>query len=237
LTFNSGDNVGATWTPDGKAVTFVSDVNKGNFITKRVDGGAEEVLHLSEKPDLFNGRWSPDGKWLTYQNDVTSPGRGDIFGIRPGIDSVPVKLVASQFSEWAPIVSPNGRFLAYASDETGQFEIYVVPFPNTRAAKWAVSTHGGTEPQWSHRGNELFYRDGAGYMVAAEVTTAPAFSIGRSTPLFGASEYTSANLTCEYAVAADDKRFLMIRPLSSRTPDKLMVVENWGERLAAKSRR
>ena len=85
----------------------------------------------------------------------------DIMGIRPGTDTVPVALVSTKFDEGAPVISPDGRWLAYTSNESGQYEVFVVPFPNTGATKWAVSSHGGTEARWSHSGRELFYRDGA----------------------------------------------------------------------------
>jgi hypothetical protein len=137
----------------------------------------------------------------------------------------------------SPAISPNGRWLAYTSDESGQFEIYVVPFPNTSAAKWAVSTRGGTEPLWSHNGNELFYRNRSGELVAVEVKTIPTFSVGRSTPLFPTRGFASMEWGVTYAVAPDDRRFLMIRPLATGTPDRLIVVENWFEELKAKSRK
>jgi hypothetical protein len=113
-------------------------------------------------------------------------------------------------------------------------EIYVVPFPNTRASKWAVSTHGGTEPQWSHRGSELFYRDAGGNMVAVSVSTNPTFSIGRAVTLFSTREF-STDFDRSYAVSPDDRRFLMIRPLTVGGFDKVIVVENWFEELKAKS--
>jgi Tol biopolymer transport system component len=203
-------------------------------LTKRADGSDQAVVQAHEKSDLYNPRWTPDGKWLVFQTDVASPGSADIEGIRPGIDSAAVPLVASKFSDMAPSISPNGRWLAYASDESGRFEVYVVPFPNTRAAKWPVSTGGGAEPLWSHKGSELFYRDRSGYLVAVEVKTAPTFSLGRSTPLFPAGAFTSSVRGREYDVAPDDRRFLMIRPLA---PDNVIVVENWFEELKAKSQR
>jgi eukaryotic-like serine/threonine-protein kinase len=131
----------------------------------------------------------------------------------------------------APDISPDGRWMAYASDESGQFEIYVVPFPETHAAKWAVSTRGGTEPLWSHGGNELFYRDGSGNLVAVEVKSTPTFSLGRSAALFSATSFAFENWGRDYAVSSDDRRFLMVRPLSADAPDRLIVVENWFEEL------
>jgi DNA-binding SARP family transcriptional activator/Tol biopolymer transport system component len=233
LTLDGKVNYGSGWTPDGNSVTFSSESPTGVLWTKRADGSTQKVLQLHEKRSVWAPLWSPDGKWLIFVTDISAPGSGDILGIRPGIDSAPVPLVASKFSEVAPALSPNGRWLAYASDETGQFEIYVAPFPNTTAARWAVSTRGGTEPLWSHRGSELFYRDGSGNLVAVEVKTTPTFSFGRTTLLFPASGFASEKLGLQYALAPDDERFLMIRPL----PDKLIVVKNWFEELDAKSRK
>jgi DNA-binding SARP family transcriptional activator/Tol biopolymer transport system component len=238
LTLDGNYNYGPAWTPDGRSVTFSSTLATGatDLWTKRADGGAQALMQLHEKWNLYNPRWSPDGKWLIFQTDIASPGSGDILAIRPGIDTAPVPVVATPFTEISPAFSPNGRWLAYISNETGDDEVYVVPFPNTGGGKWAISAGGGTEPLWSHRGNELFYRDAAGDLVAVEVHTNPTFSLGRSVALFPAAGFSSLRFTPQYAVALDDRRFLMIRPLQTGAPDKLIVVENWFEELRAKSR-
>jgi len=239
LTLEGMDNYGPGWTPDGRSVTFSSTHATGavDLWTKRADGGAQAVMQLHRKGNLYNARWSPDGKWLLFQTDIATPGAGDILGIRPGIDTAPVPVVATTFTEMSPAFSPNGRWLAYSSNETGADEIYVVPFPNTGAGKWAISAGGGTEPLWSHRGDELFYRDASGDLVAVEVHTNPTFSLGRSVALFPAAGFSSLRFTPQYAVALDDRRFLMIRPLQTGAPDKLIVVENWFEELRAQSRK
>jgi DNA-binding SARP family transcriptional activator/Tol biopolymer transport system component len=234
LTLEGKQNYYPTWTPDGRSVTFSSRstvAGPSDLWTKRADGSAQAVLQFHEKRASLRPRWSPDGKWLIFQTSVGAPDSGDILGIRPGIDTVAVPLVATKFTEVSPALSPDGRWLAYTSNESGQFEIYVVPFPNTSSAKSAVSTRGGTEPLWSHRGSELFYRDGSGYLVAVEVKTTPAFSLGRSTRLFPAAEFASLEVSPQYAVSSDDRRFLMIRPLATGMPDKLFLVENWFEEL------
>ena len=233
-----GSNVFPTWKPDGQSVTFSS--NSAGFHdlwTKRADGSAQAVLQFSEKRNVFGARWSPDGTWLIYQTGASEPGLGDILGIRPGIDTAPVPLVATRFTEVAPALSPDGRWLAYTSNESGRYEIYVVPFPNTGAAKWAVSTRGGTEPQWSHSGKELFYRDGSRNLVAVTIGTTPTFSLGGSTALFSAAGFAFDEFGSVYAVAPDDQRFLMIRPNTANGSDELIVVENWFEELKAKSRK
>jgi len=238
LTVDMKDNFMPAWTPDGKSVTFSSTSATGatDLWTQRADGGAPAVMQLHERSKLYNARWSPDTKWLIFQTDVQSTGSGDILAIRPGIDTAPVPVVATRFSEISPALSPNGRWLAYVSNETGEDEIYMVPFPNTGTGKWAISAGGGTEPVWSHRGSELFYRDASGNLVAVAVNTSPTFSLGRATVLFPAARFTSLRFNPQYAVAPDDQRFLMIRPLETGTPDKLIVVENWFEELRAKSR-
>src|SRR6266699_2525230 len=239
LTLDGKQNYGAAWTPDGRSVTFSSTPATGatDLWTQRADGGAQAVMQLQRKGSLYHPGWSPDGKWLLFQTDVATPGSGDILGIRPGIDTAPVPVVATKFSEMSAAFSPNGRWLAYISNETGEDEIYVVPFPHTGAGKWAISAGGGTEPLWSHRGNELFYRDASGDLVAVEVHTNPTFSLGRSVALFPAAGFSSLRFAPQYAVALDDRRFLMIRPLRTGTPDQLIVVENWFEELRTKSRK
>jgi Tol biopolymer transport system component len=236
LTLDGLDHYNPAWTPDGKRVTYTSNA-QGYFDlwTKPADGSTAAALQFGEKLDLFNPRWSPDGTWLLFNSSRGAINLGDIYGIRPGVDTAPVTLVSTRFSENDPEVSPNGRWMVYASDESGAFEIYVVPFPNTHGGKWLVSPHGGTEPHWAHSGNELFYRDGNGNLVAVRVITNPTFSIGRAVTLFSTRSYSS-DFDPSYAVSSDDRRFLMIHPLTTGGFDKLIVVDNWFEELKAKRR-
>jgi serine/threonine-protein kinase len=237
LTVDTKENGMPAWTADGKSVTYSSTSATGaiELWTQRVDRSAQAVMQRHEKSNLYNARWSPDGKWLIYQTDAESAGSGDILAIRPGIDTVPVPVVATRFTEISPAISPSGRWLAYVSNETGKDEIYVVPFPNPGKAKWAISEGGGTEPVWSHRGRELFYRDASGNLVAVVVNTKPTFSIGSATALFPAAGFSSLRWRPQYSVAPDDRRFLMVRPLKTSTPDKLIFVHNWVEELKSRA--
>jgi DNA-binding SARP family transcriptional activator len=228
------------WTPDGKSVTFLSEKDSrfGHW-TGRADGSTPPYLQVPKTlTRSFLGHpympvWSPDGKWLIYSTDPAAADSGNIVGFRPGLDSAPIGIVATNNREVAPAVSPDGRWLAYVSNETGQYEVYVTPFPNTRAARWAISGHGGSDPQWSPRGNELFYRDDAGNFVAVEVKTRPTFSVGHTTVLFSTSRLSMFRAK-RYAVAPDASRFLMIQSAEGG-PEKLIVVDNWFEELKAKA--
>jgi eukaryotic-like serine/threonine-protein kinase len=233
LTLEDKTNHYTAWAPDGRSVTFTSNA-AGSFDlwTKRFDGGKQAVLQVRERRGAYSPRWSPDGKWLVFRRGDAV--HGDILGYRPGIDTVAVPLVSTRFSEIAPAISPDGRWLAYTSNESGRYEVYVVPFPNTAATKWVVSTRGGTEPLWSHSGKELFYRDGAGNLIAVAVRSAATFSAGRSTTLFPAGAYFARANGAQYAVAPDDRRFIMIRRVPASPPDELVMVDNWFEELKAK---
>jgi DNA-binding SARP family transcriptional activator/dipeptidyl aminopeptidase/acylaminoacyl peptidase len=231
-TFNSHP----AWTPDGRSVTFTSNAaGSADLWTRRADGSTQGVLQFRDRGG-FAAQWSPDAKWLVYVTDDEGPSGGDIVGIRPGIDKVPVPFVATKFHDLSPAFSPDGRNLAYSSDETGRDEIYVVPFPNTSSAKWAISTRGGADPQWSHSGKELFYRDPLENFVAVDIKTVPTLSIGRSTVLFSTGGFASLPWGPRYSVAPDG-RFLMIRQARPSFPDTLIVVDNWFEELKGKSKR
>jgi serine/threonine protein kinase/Tol biopolymer transport system component len=237
LTLDGRGNVYPAWTPDGRSVSYTSSVQQSlGVLKKRADGSSQAVLQLKTKAAV-GATWSPDGKWLIYRTDRQGPGASDIMAIRPGVDTAPIPLVATRFTEFTPAISPDSKWLAYSSNESGRYEVYVVPFPNANAAKWIVSTAGGTEPRWSHRGNELFFRDAAGNMVAAAVRTNPVFSVTGARILFSASRFGSFEASPQYDVSADDQRFLMLRPLAGADPDRLIVVENWFEELKAKSHR
>jgi serine/threonine-protein kinase len=229
LTFEGSVNYRAAWTPDGRSIAFVSNrTDKDAPWIRRADGSGSAELLLDIDEDIWEVAWSPDGRWLVYR---TAGHEGaEIYGFRPGVDTVPVRLVSSEFNDIGPALSPDGRWLAYASDESGQFEVYVRPFPDTRDAKWQVSDDGGQEPLWAHSGRELFYRSGS-ELVAAEIIVEPMFSIGERRTLFSTFGYETDPSHRTYDVSTDDERFVMIRYPRDETSGKLVLVENWFEEL------
>jgi len=218
----------SAWTPDGKFITYG---HAPEAWRTRADGTSAREFLFRETRNISCEVWSPDGKWLLYATTPAAPDSGEIRAFRPGIDKSPTPLIATKYKEGMPAFSPDGRWLAYTSNESGEYEIYVVPFPNIHDGKWAISSRGGTDPEWSHRGDEIFYRDSAANLVAMKIRTAPTFSAGTATRLFSTEPFQFFDFGVKnYAVSADDRRFLMIRRFKERD-EHLIIVENWFEEL------
>ena len=220
------------WGPGGRSVTYISDVAGINQLLARPSDGSGTSTVLARMPrGIDEGFYSRDGRWLILRVGVG--GGRDIYGLRPGIDSAPVPLIATEFEEHSPALSSDGRWLAYVANESGHREVYVRPFPNVSSAKWQVSTAGGMEPLWANSGRELFFRNGNAELVALSVETRPAFRIVSSQPLFSVRQYYAGDLHTSYAVSPDDRSFLFVRRL--RADDEgLVLVLNWFEELKSK---
>ena len=138
-----------------------------------------------------------------------------------------VQFLKTEFDEHAPDLSPDGRFVAYVSDEGGEFEVYVQRFPEG-GRRWQVSTQGGLQPRWRGDGKELFYVEGDTLMAVA-VTTAPTFTVGTAKRLFeGKGAFDGRGQ--HYDVAADGRRFVLAEPAGANAPEpSIRVVMNWYE--------
>ncbi len=232
LTFTGSLNQRPAWTPDGRSVAFGSDRGDDlDLYVLRADGTGPAELLLDEERPLEEGTYSPDGEWLVYRAGGQDGDR-DLYARHMSADSA-VALIATAYDEAAPALSPDGRWLAYASNESGRWEVYVRPFPNTNDGKWTVSTDGGTEPVWAHSGRELFYR-GSGNLMVVEVLSGPTFVTGEQRVLFSVQGYRSAPVHQGYDVTPDDQRFVMIRNPAGEDAGELIVVENFFEELKAK---
>ncbi len=233
----AGSNGSPAWSPDGRRVIYTGDV-KGHRIAqaKRADGnGASEAL-INESRSIFEAFITPDSTWTIYRTTYYERGHADIMGRRRG-DSVFTPLIATEADERHPTLSPNGRWLAYRSTESGKDEIYVRPFPNVGDDKIPVSTAGGSEPAWSHRGTELFYVNGAGALVSASVETRGPFAVLAQRVLFAIPvDVRRQNANRMYDVAPDDARFIMVRAVERdrSVPDRLVLVTNWFDEVRAK---
>jgi serine/threonine-protein kinase len=223
LTFEGQMNYRASWTPDGREVMFISDREGDlNLLKKRADGSAppETVLDL-ERP-LQEGYHSADGHWLVYR---LSP--RDIYALSTDGDTVEV--VATSFSERAPALSPDGRWVAYMSDESGRSEVYVRPFPNASQARWQISTTGGGVPLWAPDSRTLYYRTGSGQVYAVTIEPGTTFIAGEQRLLFAAPEMYLGDGTWD--IAPDGERFVAIVSRGLGSDGSFVLVENLGTEL------
>jgi Tol biopolymer transport system component len=175
------------------------------------------------------GSWSPDGQSLVFY-DISPATGNDIWVLPMEGDRRPQVFLRSPAQEEAPTFSPDGRWLAFTSNESGRDEVYVQPFPGP-GGKLQISTEGGNEPLWSRNGRELFYRNGD-KMMAVEITTQPTFTAGSPRLLFEGRYEFSPNGVAGYDVSLDGQRFLMVQPVEPEQPaTQINVVLNWFEEL------
>ncbi|HYV99456.1 MAG TPA: protein kinase [Gemmatimonadaceae bacterium] len=235
LTFDGRNNARPAWMGLGHDVLFTSD-SKGVLaaFAKRADGSAPATQVFSAKTAVNEVEWSRDGAWAVAR--INSAPIGDIVAWRPGKDTVAVAIVTTKFDEVEPSLSPDAKFVAYASNESGQYEIYVRPFPDASSAKWQVSRKGGREPVWSHSGHELFFRDSQNRMAVVQRLPGVAFAMSEEKVLFTMAGIRSGENHRSYDVAPDDQRFIAIRSqagaVAGDTP--LVVVDNFFAELRQK---
>jgi WD40 repeat protein len=237
LTFGEEASARPAWTPDGRSVIYISGDNlEGQVRKKRVDGtGQAEVIGKVGNNVWSEALFSPDGRWLILRS-TNKGGTRDIYAVRTDGDTALRELAAGATDEYGPSLSPDGRWLAYVSQESGRPEVYVRPFPNTSDAKYQVSMLGGSEPLWAHSGRELFFIDAAGQFVVAQVSATPTFTVARQQILFSLSLYVRDLIHNMYAVAPDDRRFVMVQ-LGAVGSGDVVLVDNFFEVVKAKLRR
>jgi hypothetical protein len=175
------------------------------------------------------------------RTDNTLPGAGDLVGVPVGgtADSAAVPLTTGDFTELHPAVSPDGRWLAYTANESGQNEVYVRPFPGAQSVRWQVSNGGGGSPVWSADGRELFYLNPEPRVMAAAIPPGGTFAVAGLTPLFDASGFIVDAFHQSFAVTPDGHfLFLSPRGRAGDGPDvRIVWVDNWFEDVAARLRR
>ena len=224
------------WSPDGREVYYTNDwggAGVGPVGANRADGTGTARRVLRPKFNIGQVVPSRDGRWLVVRSDAADVGRGDIYAVRTG-DTTLVPMVATPATELFAALSPDGRFLAYSSNESGTTEVYVRPFPETATAKWQVSTSGGTEPVWARSGRELFYVNGRDQLVAAEIRRGDVFSVAEQRALFSMAPYYRTSGVPSFDVTPDDRRFVLIREGQASQQSELILAENWLQVLRGK---
>jgi Tol biopolymer transport system component len=230
VTFNPGADSTAVWSPDGARIAFASTRDGALRPYQRAaDGtGNESPLFAYDRPAWIND-WSRDGRWVIYST-VPPGGIGNDLWSLPmsgGSAGTPVPYLVAPGRQQQAQFSSDGRFVAYGSDESGTFDVYVQPFPNASGGKWMVSSGGGAEPRWSPDGKELFFFAGQ-TLMAVPVSLQPTFSNGAPIALFDApvlAGYT--NDSDRWQVAPDGRRFLLLTNAVQDQAPPLDIVVNW----------
>jgi len=206
-------------------------------MVKPADGSGAERRVARLDRQIQEAVWSKDDQWFIVRTDNATTGAGDLLAVRASGEGPPVPLAASAFTELTPSLSPDGRWLAYASNESGTNEIYVRPFPEAASARFQVSNGGGQEPRWSTDGRELFFIDPASRLVAAQIRTAGGFTVTGITPLFSTAPFVRPGFHQSYVVTRDG-RFLFNRVEQGSDGANLPLVEvtNWFADIRARLR-
>ncbi|HET9409355.1 MAG TPA: protein kinase [Candidatus Sulfotelmatobacter sp.] len=227
LTFGTAILRYPVWTPDGKTIYYGSNVRGAYHIyAKAADGTGSEQVILED--DAFDYPWdiSSDGKYLAYMRPAAD-GKGgtEIWALPLSADRKPFSVLSSSFTNYSTAISPDGKWMAYSSTESGRFEVYVTAFPGG-GAKWEVSVNGGSMPKWRHDGKELFFLDPADNLMAVDVsTTGKTIQTGTPHPLF--RPLGLQGQLGPYAVTADGKKFLINGGNVKEENQPFVLVQNW----------
>ena len=231
LTFNPSHNMSPTWSRDGTQIIFASDRDGGvfNIYRKSSDGTGPDELIVKSNVSKFPGDVAPDGQSLTFGQITNGV---DVWVVPLSGDRTPHPFLNSEFIEGLARFSPDGRWMAYISNESGRYEVYVQGYPG-HTGKWQVSTQGGNYPRWSRSGRELFYLTPDGVLMAVDVRTDQrAFSASTPRALFSThalvEDHSAGQLNYPYDVTADAMRFVInerVTPADKSAP--LTIVLNW----------
>ena len=215
------------WTPDGRRIAYASGGPSLDMFWRDADAGSPAERLLEREGPQFPTSWSSDGQLLIFHDGT--PNAYDIWMLP--LHGTPRPVLATPASESGGQLSPNGRWLAYHSNESGRLEVYVRPFPNVNDGKWTISTAGGQRPLWSSDGTELFYAADSAIMRVAVDTSSARFAAAPPELLFTGPfdpSYTS------YAVSKDGASFIMVEIDPNARPTQLNVVLNWAEEVKGK---
>lgn len=235
VTFDPAIDAFPVWTSDGHRVIFSSDRNGARNLFWQPADGSGAVERLTETSNSqYATDVSPDGRRLIF-SEVAPKTRDDVIEIRLDETRRVTPVVQSSFAERNGVVSPNGRWLAYETNDSGRFEISVRPFPDVNNGQWRVSTAGGTRPLWTPGGQELIYVSPAGALMGVQVARGPSWVATTPTLLVKEDYFTTpGNPGRTYDIARDGQRFLMIKQGGAdqtAAPPQVIVVQHWVEEL------
>jgi eukaryotic-like serine/threonine-protein kinase len=234
VTFDPGDEIAPVWSPDGNRIAF-SGNHSGAFrcYLKAANGvGAEDSVPHTQGSYEGPTDWSGAANTLVISH-VTLPYQWDIWVAPASGGQAPRPFLQSPFGEYAGRLSPDGRWLAYASNESGRDEVYVVPYPGP-GGKWQISTAGGNFPRWRADGKELFFQGAGEEIMAVDVRAGTTFQVGAPKLLFRTRLTQGAYPGDRWNVTRDGQRFLVDTPFGAAAAGYFVVVENWTTELRRK---
>lgn len=234
ITVDPAPELSSAWSPDGARLAYVSSRGSTNQIYEKAStGNGPETLLPTDGVPSIPVYWSPTNDYIVFSRLlVNSNGRYDTWLLPLAGDRKPRPFVESQFDKFHARVSPDGRYLAFSTNETGTFQIVVYTFPDPNGGKGTISAEGGVEPKFSRNGKELYYLAFDGKLMSVAIT-GPNFNAGRPTPLFQTPLRVSpASPTRDrrYDVAPDG-RFLIVTPGERGAFAPFTIVVNWAKGL------
>ena len=221
FTFGAGGSFCPLWSPDGRLIVFTAG---DDLFEKAVEGQGEEKVLLKTEELKIACDWSRDGRYIAFCSQGKETG-WDIWVMPTFGDRKPSPFLKTSFSELMPVFSPDGRYLAYQSNESGRGEVYVQSFPGP-GGKWQISTSGGSEAHWRADGKELYYRAPGQKLMAVDIQTGSSISVGTPQPLFQ-GRFDMSLARNRFLPTADGKRFLTVAPLGREAMTPTTVVLNW----------
>ncbi|MGH9880851.1 MAG: protein kinase domain-containing protein, partial [Pyrinomonadaceae bacterium] len=215
------------WSPDGSRIVFLSS-REGvrNLYQKTASGGGNEEVLLRSSEEKVPDDWSSDGQFIVYET-LNSKTKKDLWVLPMSGDRQPTPFLQTEFNEMQAQLSPDGKWIAYTSNQSGAPEVYVQTFPVSGGGRWRISIGGGCQPRWRRDGRELFYIAADRKLMTVDVKLGATFEAGVPKTLFATHVLSLTDFRNHYVVSTDGQRFLINSTIEETSATPINVVVNW----------